>query len=118
MNLVDAQQARRVLDRIVGYKISPVLWKKVKRGLSAGRVQSAALKLIVDHEKEIDDFVPEEYWIIEVKIKAKKKELTLTLDSVDGKPIKIKNQAEAEAIFARIPSILTVTNIEKKIIKY
>ena len=64
INLVDAQQARRVLDRIVGYKISPVLWKKVRRGLSAGRVQSVAVKLIVDREEEIEKFIPEEYWNI------------------------------------------------------
>ena len=63
-NLVDAQQARRVLDRIVGYKMSPVLWKKVRRGLSAGRVQSVAVKLIVDRENEIEKFIPEEYWNI------------------------------------------------------
>ena len=64
MNLTDAQQARRVLDRIVGYKISPILWKKVKRGLSAGRVQSVAVKLIVDREEEIEKFIPQEYWNI------------------------------------------------------
>ena len=64
MNLTDAQQARRVLDRIVGYKISPLLWKKVKPGLSAGRVQSVAVKLIVDRENEIRNFIPEEYWNI------------------------------------------------------
>ena len=64
LNLVDAQQARRVLDRIVGYKISPLLWKKVRRGLSAGRVQSVAVKLIVDREEEIEKFIPEEYWNI------------------------------------------------------
>ena len=63
-NLTDAQQARRVLDRIVGYKISPILWKKVKTGLSAGRVQSVAVKLIVDRENEIEEFKPEEYWNI------------------------------------------------------
>ena len=68
LNLVDAQQARRVLDRIVGYKISPVLWKKVKRGLSAGRVQSVAVKLIVDKEEEIENFIPEEYWNIYVEL--------------------------------------------------
>jgi DNA topoisomerase-1 len=64
MNLVDAQQARRVLDRIVGYSISPILWKKIKKGLSAGRVQSVAVRLIIDREKEIDAFTPEEYWSI------------------------------------------------------
>ena len=67
-NLIDAQQARRVLDRIVGYQISPLLWKKVRRGLSAGRVQSVAVKLIVDREEEIEKFIPEEYWNIYVKL--------------------------------------------------
>ena len=71
-NLTDAQQARRVLDRIVGYKISPILWKKVKRGLSAGRVQSVAVKLIVDREDEIEKFIPEEYWNISVNLKKEK----------------------------------------------
>ena len=68
INLVNAQQARRVLDRIVGYKLSPLLWKKIKRGLSAGRVQSVALKLIMDREKKIRDFVPEEYWLLTAKL--------------------------------------------------
>ncbi len=72
INLVDAQQARRVLDRIVGYKISPVLWKKVRRGLSAGRVQSVAVKLIVDREEEIEKFIPEEYWNIYAELIDKK----------------------------------------------
>ena len=66
---VNAQQARRILDRIVGYKLSPLLWKKVKRGLSAGRVQSAALRIIMDREKEIRDFVPQEYWNLDVLLK-------------------------------------------------
>ena len=70
MNLVDAQQARRVLDRMVGYRISPLLWKKIKRGLSAGRVQSVALRIICDREEEINAFVPEEYWTLDVKLKA------------------------------------------------
>ena len=71
LDLVDAQQARRVLDRIVGYKISPILWKKVKRGLSAGRVQSVAVKLIVDREKEIEDFIPQEYWNLYAELQDK-----------------------------------------------
>jgi DNA topoisomerase-1 len=68
MNLVDAQQARRILDRLVGYKLSPLLWRKVQRGLSAGRVQSVAVRMIVDREREIQDFIHKEYWIIEVEL--------------------------------------------------
>lgn len=77
LNLVDAQQARRVLDRIVGYKMSPVLWKKVKRGLSAGRVQSVAVKLIVDREEEIEKFIPEEYWNLYAKLLMKNQKKSL-----------------------------------------
>ena len=69
MDLVDAQQARRVLDRVVGYKISPLLWAKVKRGLSAGRVQSVALRIIADREEEINAFIPEEYWTLDANLK-------------------------------------------------
>ena len=78
MNLVDAQQSRRILDRMVGYRISPVLWEKVKRGLSAGRVQSVALRIICDREAEINAFIPEEYWTIDgiFKVKGEKKPLT------------------------------------------
>ena len=71
MDLVDAQQARRVVDRVVGYKISPVLWAKVKRGLSAGRVQSVALRIIADREEEINAFIPEEYWSLDANLKVK-----------------------------------------------
>lgn len=99
LDLVDAQQARRVLDRLVGYKLSPFLWKKVKRGLSAGRVQSVALRLIVDREKEIRAFVPEEYWTVEAKlIKDRKKFVATLYGTADGKKIEIKNEAEATAI--------------------
>ena len=75
LNLVNAQQARRILDRLVGYKLSPLLWKKLMRGLSAGRVQSVVLKLIVEREKEIKDFIPQEYWTIVVELEKTKKML-------------------------------------------
>ena len=71
MNLVDAQQTRRILDRLVGYEISPLLWAKVKRGLSAGRVQSVALRIICDREDEINAFIPEEYWTLDAELSVK-----------------------------------------------
>ncbi|MFR8883351.1 MAG: type IA DNA topoisomerase, partial [Streptococcus agalactiae] len=85
MDLVDAQQARRVLDRIVGYSISPILWKKVKKGLSAGRVQSVALKLIIDRENEIKAFQPEEYWTIDGSFKKGTRKFNATFYGLDGK---------------------------------
>lgn len=102
LDLVDAQQARRVLDRIVGYKISPFLWKKVRRGLSAGRVQSVALKLIVDREKEINAFKPEEYWSIDAKFThPSRRVFEAKLTSKNGKKIKrIENEDAAKAILA------------------
>ena len=89
MGLVDAQQARRVLDRIVGYKISPLLWKKIKSGLSAGRVQSVALKLICEREKEINDFKPEEYWSLDAVLKTDAKGKGLTVHFYGKKDEKI-----------------------------
>ena len=96
MNLVDAQQARRVLDRMVGYRISPLLWAKVKRGLSAGRVQSVALRLVADREEEINAFIPEEYWTLDVilKIKGEKRPLTAKFYGTDQKKMTIRSEQE------------------------
>ena len=96
-NLIDAQQARRELDRIVGYKISPLLWKKVKRGLSAGRVQSVAVKIIVDREKEIQNFVPEEYWSLDANFKDKKS-FTARLNNYCDKKAEIHSEKEMNTI--------------------
>ena len=104
MNVVNAQQTRRILDRIVGYKLSPFLWKKVRRGLSAGRVQSAAVRMIVDRENEINSFVPVEYWSIEAKLhtQSSKKAFTAKLATVDGKKADLKTKEETDAILSRI----------------
>ncbi|MEG0296029.1 MAG: type I DNA topoisomerase [Clostridium sp.] len=98
INLVDAQQARRVLDRLVGYEISPILWRNVRWGLSAGRVQSAALKLICDREEEIKAFIPEEFWTVDCKLKKEKKKFDIKLNSYKGKKIKITSKEEADTI--------------------
>jgi len=98
MNLINAQQARRELDRIVGYKISPLLWKKVKRGLSAGRVQSVAVKIIVDREDEIEKFVPEEYWSLDAKFKEDKKNFLAKLNTYKGKKAEIHSEIEMNEI--------------------
>ena len=92
LDLVDAQQARRVLDRLVGYEISPILWKNVKWGLSAGRVQSAALKLICDREKEINDFVPKEYWSVDCVLKKERKKFPVRLSTYKNKKIEIETE--------------------------
>ena len=116
MDLVDAQQARRVLDRIVGYKLSPFLWKKVKTGLSAGRVQTVALRLIVDREREIEKFVPEEYWLIEAKLTASKKSFISRLYGfANGKKIdSIPDKAAAEKIVADLNDAeYKVTSLKK-----
>ena len=104
MNLVDAQQARRVLDRMVGYMISPILWAKVKRGLSAGRVQSVALRLVADREEEINAFIPEEYWTLDValRIKGEKRPLIARFHGTDKKKIAIHSEEELKKILGRI----------------
>ena len=101
MDMVDAQQARRVLDRLVGYKISPILWDKVRRGLSAGRVQSVALKIICDREREIDAFKPEEYWHVTARLAAGlPPEFDAKLVRKGAAAAKISNEAESNAVLA------------------
>ncbi|MCD7890058.1 MAG: type I DNA topoisomerase [Oscillospiraceae bacterium] len=104
MNIVNAQQTRRILDRIVGYKLSPFLWRKVRKGLSAGRVQSVAVRMIVDREEEIKKFVPEEYWSIEAKLlgKSSRKAFTARLTAVDGKKTELKTKEETDAVLEKI----------------
>ncbi len=104
MNLVDAQQARRVLDRMVGYRISPLLWAKVKRGLSAGRVQSVALRLVADREDEINAFIPEEYWTLDavLKIKGEKRPLTAKFYGTDKKKVTIHSEEEMNEILKQV----------------
>lgn len=104
MNLVDAQQARRVLDRIVGYQISPILWAKIKRGLSAGRVQSVALRLICDREEEISLFIPQEYWSLEalLDVKGSKKPLVAKFVGEKDKKLEIHNKQELDNVLASL----------------
>ena len=101
-NLVDAQQARRILDRLVGYKLSPLLWKKIFRGLSAGRVQSVAVRLIVEREREIQKFIPEEYWKIKVDYQAKQGKFTAELATMAGQPVVVNDQATADQIVSEL----------------
>lgn len=118
INLVDAQQARRVLDRIVGYKLSPFLWKKVKRGLSAGRVQSVALKLVVDREREIERFVPEEYWTIDAKLSKQRNIIAKFYGTKDGEKLNISCEKDANAIVeASSNADFTVSSIKKGVRK-
>lgn len=112
--LVDAQQARRVLDRLVGYQISPLLWKKVQKGLSAGRVQSVALKILCDREAEIKNFVPQEYWTVSALFK-KDKEFTAKLIKKNGKKLTIANKEENDQILKDLNnSEFTVAKVDKK----
>jgi DNA topoisomerase-1 len=111
---VEAQQARRALDRLVGYKASPVLWKTVKKGLSAGRVQTVALRLIVEREREIRAFKPVEYWTIEALLKKDEQAFTAKLHHIDGKKAEIHNQAEAERIISDVAGRKTFEATEVK----
>ncbi|MCL2397890.1 MAG: type I DNA topoisomerase [Defluviitaleaceae bacterium] len=114
MRLVDAQQARRALDRVVGYKISPLLWKKVKKGLSAGRVQSVALKIICDREEEIDNFIPEEYWTIEALLaNGKKKQFEARYHGEGDKRKKLTCKADADVVLAAAKGNFVVKEVKK-----
>ncbi|MDH3291906.1 MAG: type I DNA topoisomerase [Gemmatimonadota bacterium] len=112
---VDAQQARRILDRLVGYKASPLLWKSVKRGLSAGRVQTVALRLIVEREQAIRDFKPQEYWSIEADLEAKKKRFTAKLHKIRGKKPALQTEKEARAVVDAVRGQpFVVSQVERK----
>ncbi|MCW6663160.1 type I DNA topoisomerase [Aerococcaceae bacterium NML190073] len=115
-DLVDAQQARRILDRIVGYSISPILWKKIKKGLSAGRVQSTTLKLIIDRENEIRAFKPEEYWNIPAVFKKGKVNFDASFYGTDGAKTDLKNAEDVEAVMSRLQlnKAFTVQEVEEK----
>lgn len=123
IDLVNAQQARRIFDRIVGYKLSPFLWKKVRRGLSAGRVQSVAVRLVVDRENEIKAFVPQEYWSIDAKLStaSSKKIFSAKLTAVDGERVdktEIATKEEADALLARLNEAeFKVSKVKKRVTK-
>ena len=116
LDLVDAQQARRVLDRLLGYQISPILWQKIRKGLSAGRVQSVTTKLICDREKEIEEFIPKEYWTIELEAKTKEGEnLSLKFYGEDDKKVELETKEQVDNILDRIKDKdLIVNSIESK----
>ncbi|GGH17524.1 type I DNA topoisomerase [Paenibacillus segetis] len=115
MDLVNAQQARRILDRLVGYKISPLLWKKVKKGLSAGRVQSVAVKIILDRENEISEFIPEEYWSITAKLKIKDSAFEAKFHHYKGEKLELTNEAQVNEILKSIEGAkFNVTNVKEK----
>lgn len=113
--LVDAQQARRILDRIVGYKISPILWRKVKKGLSAGRVQSVAVRLIVDRERDINAFIPQEYWSLQAELETSEKDILLPkLTSYKGKKVEISTESEVKEIISQLENNeFTISNVKK-----
>lgn len=118
LNLVNAQQARRILDRIVGYKLSPFLWRKIRRGLSAGRVQSVAVRMICDREEEIRSFVSQEYWSIDAKFLSEKsqKPFAAKLNTVDGEKIEMNCKDDADKILSRLEGAdFVVTNVKKSV---
>ncbi|MDQ0206357.1 type I DNA topoisomerase [Alkalicoccobacillus murimartini] len=115
MDLVDAQQARRILDRLVGYNISPLLWKKVKKGLSAGRVQSVAVKMIIDREKEIQAFIPEEYWSIPGTFLLNKDEFEAKFYGIDGKKKELGTEEDVNQVLAKLKGKdFDVQSVKKK----
>ena len=114
MGLVDAQQARRILDRLVGYRISPFISQKIRRGLSAGRVQSVAVRLIVDREEEINKFIPEEYWSIDAKFAVGRKAFTATLTADENGKVKIENKEQADNFLNRLDGAEYVADSVKK----
>lgn len=117
-NLVDAQQARRIMDRLVGYKISPFLWKAISNGLSAGRVQSVALRIICERDKEVDNFVPEEYWTIKGEFSTSKEQFSADLVKINDEDFKLRTKDEAAKVITDIKkSKYSVTNINKTKIK-
>ncbi|MUG45547.1 type I DNA topoisomerase [Paenibacillus woosongensis] len=115
MDLVNAQQARRILDRLVGYKISPLLWKKVKKGLSAGRVQSVAVKIIMDRENEISAFVPEEYWSITAKLKTGESSFEAKFHQLRGEKLELNNEEQVNGILKSIEgAAFTVSEVKER----
>ena len=113
-DLVDAQQARRILDRIVGYKLSPLLWRKIKRGLSAGRVQSVATRMVIDRENEIRQFVPEEYWHLDAKLRRSNSEFTARFYGTTEKKLELHSEAEVNEVVAAVENSPFTINTVKR----